>query len=242
VALLELAKVYAGYGSVPVLHGVTLTVEEGEIVALLGPNGAGKTTILRTIAGLVRPISGSVSLAGHGIGGLAPEAVAAAGIQFIPEGGGVLRDLSVLENLRLSGWRSARRASAAAPRLQRAFELFPLLAERCGQLASTLSGGERQMLALAQAMMTDAPVLLVDEASLGLAPRLLGVLFDAISRLRTHGRSILLVEQNAHIALDISDRAYVMEKGRIVDHGSAADAASHGRLAGLYLGDFEATP
>jgi branched-chain amino acid transport system ATP-binding protein len=242
MSLLELSDVAAGYRdarqshAVPVLFDVSLRVEEGEIVALLGPNGAGKTPTLRQIAGLLRPLSGTVLLDGHPTAGLAPERVARLGVQFIPEGGGVLRDLSVIDNLWLSGYISAGTRRAMAPRLERAFELFPVLSERRNQLASTLSGGERQMLALAQATMTDARLLLIDEASLGLAPKLVAALFEAVVRLRDDGRSILLVEQNANLALDVADRAYVMEKGRLHETGTAG-VVEQDRLAELYLGD-----
>ncbi len=239
--LLELVDVSAAYDvrgghSAPVLFDVSLTVGEGEIVALLGPNGAGKTTTLRTAAGLLAPLRGSVRFAGRDIAGLVPEKVARLGVQFIPEGGGVLRDLTVLENLRLAGAHAARRRRALTTRLDRAFELFPALGGRQHQRAASLSGGERQMLALAQAVMTDARIVFVDEASLGLAPLLVARLFEVIAALREHGRSVLLVEQNAQQALAVADRAYIMEKGRIVDVAEATSLA-HDRVAAAYLGD-----
>jgi branched-chain amino acid transport system ATP-binding protein len=241
MSLLELSDVAAGYGNgrqshaVPVLFDVSMVVEEGEIVALLGPNGAGKTTTLRSIAGLLRPLSGTVLVDGRSTAGLTPERVARLGVQFIPEGGGVLRDLSVIDNLWLSGYVSAGSRKAMAPRLEGAFELFPVLGERRAQLASTLSGGERQMLALAQATMTDARLLLIDEASLGLSPKLVAALFEVVARLRDVGRSILLVEQNANLALDVADRAYVMEKGRIHETGTRPLPRGE-QLMDLYLG------
>ena len=244
MSLLELSEVAAGYRdagqsrAVPVLFDVSLRVEEGEIVALLGPNGAGKTTTLRTIAGLLRPLSGAILVDGRSTVALTPERVARLGVQFIPEGGGVLRDLSVIDNLWLSGYVSAGSRKAMAPRLERAFELFPVLGERRTQLASTLSGGERQMLALAQAAMTDARLLLIDEASLGLAPKLVAALFEVVARFREDGRSILLVEQNANLARDVADRAYVMEKGRFQEIGPSG-VVDQVRLAELYLGDPE---
>jgi branched-chain amino acid transport system ATP-binding protein len=242
MSLLQLSEVAAGYRdarqsrAVPVLFDVSLRVEEGEIVALLGPNGAGKTTTLRTIAGLLRPLSGAVTIDGRPTAGLSPERISRLGVQFIPEGGGVLRDLSVIDNLWLSGYTSAGSRKAMAPRLEKAFDLFPILGERRSQLASTLSGGERQMLALAQAAMTDARLLLIDEASLGLAPKLVAALFEVVARLRADGRSILLVEQNANLALDVADRAYVMEKGRLHETGGAG-VVQQDRLAELYLGE-----
>ena len=247
MSLLELSEVAAGYRdarqsrAVPVLFDVSLHVEEGEIVALLGPNGAGKTTTLRTIAGLLRPLSGTVMVDGRSTAGLPPERVSRLGVQFIPEGGGVLRDLTVIDNLWLSGYIATGNRRAMAPKLEKAFDLFPVLGERRTQLASTLSGGERQMLALAQAAMTDARLLLIDEASLGLAPKLVAALFEVVARLRQDGRSILLVEQNANLALDVADRAYVMEKGRV--HGTGATGVvEQDRLAELYLGDEAVTP
>ena len=243
--LLELADVSAAYDirgshAAPVLFDVSLTVGESEIVALLGPNGAGKTTTLRTAAGLLTPSRGSVRFGGHDIVGLLPEKVARLGIQFIREGGGVLRDLTVLENLRLAGARSPGRRRATAGRLDRAFELFPVLARRQGQRAASLSGGERQMLALAQAVMTDARLVLVDEASLGLAPMLVTRLFEVIATLRQEGRSVLVVEQNAQQALAVADRAYIMEKGRITDAGDATTVA-HDRVTAVYLGESHRT-
>jgi len=242
MSLLELSEVAAGYRdarqsrAVPVLFDVSLHVEEGEIVALLGPNGAGKTTTLRTIAGLLRPLSGTVMVDGRSTAGLPPERVSRLGVQFIPEGGGVLRDLTVIDNLWLSGYIATGNRRAMAPKLEKAFDLFPVLGERRTQLASTLSGGERQMLALAQAAMTDARLLLIDEASLGLAPKLVAALFEVVARLRKDGRSILLVEQNANLALNVADRAYVMEKGHVHEHGATGDVEQD-RLAELYLGD-----
>ena len=231
---LELRNVAAGYGAVPALFDVSLTLGDAEIVALLGPNGAGKTTTLRTVAGLLAPVAGSVLVDGRPVGGMAPERIARLGVQIVPEGGGVLRGLTVTENLLLAGWRTGRRRTALAPRLARAFDVFPALAGRRRQLASTLSGGERQMLALAQAVMTEARILLIDEASLGLAPQMVMTLFEVVGRLRDEGRSILLVEQHAHLALEVADRAYVMEKGRIV--GGAGDVGAGDGLARLYLG------
>jgi branched-chain amino acid transport system ATP-binding protein len=241
VPLLELAGLGTGYGmrgghSAPVLFDVSLTVGEAEIVALLGPNGAGKTTTLRTVAGLLPLWSGTVRYDGHDLAGLVPERVARLGVQLIPEGGGVLRDLTVFENLRLAGSATLQRRRGITGRLARAFELFPALAHRQAQRASTLSGGERQMLALAQAVMTDARLVLVDEASLGLAPLLVRRLFDILPAFRDEGRSVLVVEQNATQALDVADRAYVMEKGRIVDGGDAAHLVEE-RVADLYLGE-----
>jgi ABC-type branched-subunit amino acid transport system ATPase component len=235
--MLRITDLSAGYGAVPVVDGVSIEVGESEIVAVLGPNGAGKTTTLRAVAGMLRPLRGAIAIGERATHRMSPEEVAAAGVQFIPEGGGVLRGLTVLENLRLSAWLSGRSRRALAPRLERVYELFPALEMRGSQPAATLSGGERQMLALAQAVVRDSQVLLIDEASLGLAPVLVRALSDALAKIRGAGRSILLVEQNARMALELADRAYVMEKGRVVDSGAAAEVASHGRLAGLYLGD-----
>jgi branched-chain amino acid transport system ATP-binding protein len=214
--LLEVVDVSAGYSTVPVLFSADLTVGEAEIVTVLGTNGAGKTTLLRTVAGLLPSSAGAVSFGGRSITGLPAEAVARLGIQLIPEGGGVLRALSVVENLRLAGWRAgAGRRRVELARLARAFDLFPELGPRRHQPAGSLSGGERQMLALAQTMMTDARLLLVDEASLGLAPVLVARLFEMIAGRRDEGRSVLLVEQNVHEAAAIADRIHVMEKGRL---------------------------
>jgi branched-chain amino acid transport system ATP-binding protein len=214
--LLEVVDVSAGYSTVPVLFSADLTVGEAEIVTVLGTNGAGKTTLLRTVAGLLPSSAGAVSFGGRSITGLPAEAVARLGIQLIPEGGGVLRALSVVENLRLAGWRAgAGRRRVELARLARAFDLFPELGPRRHQPAGSLSGGERQMLALAQTTMTDARLLLIDEASLGLAPVVVARLFEIIAARRDEGRSVVLVEQNAHRAAAVADRVHVMEKGRL---------------------------
>jgi len=232
--LLDVIDLSAGYGPVPVLVSAHLTVGEAEIVAVLGANGAGKTTLLRTVAGLLPPSGGSVSFGGRPITGLPAEALARLGIQLIPEGGGILRALSVLENLRLANWRAGAGGRGAEPaRLVRAFELFPELGPRRHQPAGSLSGGERQMLALAQTTMTDARLLLIDEASLGLAPVIVARLFEIIAGRRKEGRSVVLVEQNAHQAAAVADRVHVMEKGRLgppLDPGSITG----GNLEDLY--------
>jgi branched-chain amino acid transport system ATP-binding protein len=233
---LQVVGLSAGYGPVPVLFDVSLTVGQGEIVALLGPNGAGKTTTLRAIAGVVPPASGSVLLDGQPLGLCRPVGAARLGIRYIPEGGGLLRGLTVTENLLLAGWSSTRRRHDLTRRLEQVWERFPVLTGRRHQSASTLSGGERQMLALAQAIMTDARLLLVDEATLGLAPVMVAALFDVLSGLRAHGHSIVLVEQNARLIREVADRACVLEKGRVVDAGEANSVAEHGRLADAYFG------
>ena len=230
VPRLQVVGLSAGYGPVPVLFDVSLTVSPGTIVALLGPNGAGKTTTLRAVAGVLRCPSGSVLLDGLPIAGLRAERIARLGVQYIPEGGGLLRSLTVTDNLLLAGRVATRRRRELDARLERVWARFPALASRRRQPASTLSGGERQMLSLAQAVMTDARLLLLDEASLGLAPQMVTALFEIVTALRDEGRSVLLVEQNAHLALEVADHAYVMEKGRVQTLDREGD------LANAYLG------
>src|SRR5215831_7878895 len=229
--LLELEDVAARYGAVQALRGVSLEVAEGEIVAVLGANGAGKTTTLRAISGTVRR-SGSIRLAGKQLRG-GPESAARAGVAHVPEGRGTFSELSVLENLRLGAY--TRRGSVTAE-IDRVAEWFPWLVERGGQQAGTLSGGEQQMLALARALMVRPRLLLLDEPSLGLAPRLTREIFDVIARINAEGVTVLLVEQNARRALALASRAYVLETGHVVVTGPARELAADPRIRAAYLG------
>ena len=230
--LLELEDVTARYGAVQVLHGVTLRVDEGEVVAVLGANGAGKTTMLRAGSGRVRR-GGAVRLAGSPAP-RAPEAVARAGVAHVPEGRGTLAELTVDENLRLGAY--ARRDSARAE-AERVRAYFPWLAERAAQQAGTLSGGEQQMLALARALMLRPRLLLLDEPSLGLAPRVVRELFDVVRRLNADdGVAVLVVEQNASLALESAGRAYVLEAGRVAVEGASDELRDNEALRRSYLG------
>jgi branched-chain amino acid transport system ATP-binding protein len=234
MSLLELRGVAARYGALQALRGVELSVEEGEIVAVLGANGAGKTTTLRAISATVRT-SGELVFAGERLP-RRPEAVARAGIAHVPEGRGTFAELSVDENLRLGAHVRRDRAGVKAD-YHRVLQRFPILAERRGQAAGTLSGGEQQQLALARALMQRPRLLLLDEPSLGLAPRLVTEFFAVVGELNEHeGLSVLVVEQNASIALAASNRAYVLEVGRVAVAGTSADLQRHPAVRRSYLG------
>ena len=232
MALLELEDVKARYGSVQALHGVSLTVEEGQIVAVLGANGAGKTTTLRAISNTVRR-DGAIRFDGRTLGNRGPEAVAQLGIAHVPEGRGTFAELSVWENLRLGAY--VRRGSIKSE-LAQVTDYFPWIEERRNQQAGTLSGGEQQMLALARAFMQRPKLLLLDEPSLGLAPRLVTEIFRIIKDLNEEGLTVLVVEQNAHIALQLAQTAYVLEVGRVALSGPSAELQQHESVRKSYLG------
>jgi branched-chain amino acid transport system ATP-binding protein len=232
VNLLELRNVEARYGHVRALHGVTLTVGEGELVAVLGANGAGKTTTLRAISGTVRR-GGDIVFAGKRLS-RRPEATARSGIAHVPEGRGTFSELSVWENLRLGAY--ARR-DGLKEQAQRVFQFFPRLEERRDQQAGTLSGGEQQMLALGRAMMARPRLLLLDEPSLGLAPLVVKDIFEALAKLKEEeGMSVLVVEQNASLALAHASRAYVLEVGRVVVEGTSDELRQNESVRKSYLG------
>ena len=233
-SLLELEDVRARYGPVQALHGVSLTVGEGEAVAVLGANGAGKTTTLRAVSGTVRR-SGRIAFAGRSIARRAPEAVAQAGIAHVPEGRGTLTELSVRENLRIGAY-VRRDRKAVAEDEQRVLGYFPQLAERARQRAGTLSGGEQQMLALARALMLRPRLLLLDEPSLGLAPLVVAEIFRIVRELNEEGLAVLVVEQNAALALEASSRAYVLEVGRVAVEGPSANLRREESVRRSYLG------
>jgi branched-chain amino acid transport system ATP-binding protein len=231
---LGVGALVAGYGAEPVLHGIDLRVRRGEAVALLGANGAGKSTLMKAIAGLHRPVRGGIHLDGAALHELGAEQVVALGVVLVPEGRQVFPELSVLDNIRLGAFlRPEDREARVEEQLQR----FPRLRERLHQRAGLLSGGEQQMLAIARALMSRPQVLLLDEPSLGLAPKVIAELFAALDRLRREGMTLLLVDQMAGLALALADRAYVMEGGRIVAQGTAAEIAADGALAAAYLGE-----
>ena len=232
-ALLELEGVHARYGPVEALHGVSLSVGEGEVVAVLGGNGAGKTTTLRAISGLVTT-SGEVRFAGERITRAAPERVARAGIAHVPEGRGIFRELSVHENLRLGGY---LKRSGFAEDYERVCSHFPWLHRRRAQQAGTLSGGEQQMLAIARALMSRPRLLLLDEPSLGLAPIVVREIFRILGDLNEkEGLAVLVVEQNAKLALRSSSRAYVLEVGRVALEGPSPELAENEAVRKSYLG------
>jgi branched-chain amino acid transport system ATP-binding protein len=232
--LLAVDALTVAYGAVTAVRGVSLTVADGEIVAALGPNGAGKTTLLRTIAGALKPRSGAIRFDGASIAGLTPEAVLRRGIALVPEGRHIFPKLTVEENLAIGGI-TRRDADEVRGDTQRWFERFPILGERSGQLAGTLSGGEQQQLAVARALMSRPRLLLLDEPSLGLAPIFVDRIFELVTELRAAGTTILLVEQNVHRALEVADRAYVLSVGSVVASGST-DTLVEGDLERSYLG------
>lgn len=233
--MLRLEQVVAGYGPTVCLKGISLEVQEGEIVALLGANGAGKTTTLMSISGLVRIRQGAVLLKGTRIDPLAPEAIAALGVGHVPEGRRIFSSLTVLENLQLGAYVRNDRPGIAQD-LQRTFELFPVLRDRRHQLAGTLSGGEQQMLAIGRGLMNRPALLLLDEPSLGLAPKLVMTVFEVIKRINQLGTTILFVEQNARMALTIARRGYILETGSIVMAGAAEALANNPQVKAAYLG------
>jgi len=234
--MLTLENISVSYGAIRALKGVSMRVEQGEVVTLIGANGAGKTTTLRTITGLLSPTEGSILFEGQEIGGRPTHQLVARGISMSPEGRGVFANLTVRENLQMGAYLKKNKAEIAED-LERGFRMFPRLKERESQKAGTLSGGEQQMLAMARALMSRPRLLLLDEPSLGLAPLVVHTIFEAIDEIRGEGTTILLVEQNAHAALGHSDRAYVLETGRIVMEGPSKELAADPRIKEAYLGE-----
>ncbi|HVS05725.1 MAG TPA: ABC transporter ATP-binding protein [Candidatus Dormibacteraeota bacterium] len=235
MALLEVDAVDTYYGRVQALHQVTLTIEEGEIVTLIGSNGAGKTTTLRTISGLNRPAHGQVRLRGQVISGLPPDRVVMLGVGQAPEGRRVFSRMSVRDNLFLGAY-VRKDGPAIRSDQERIFHFFPRLKERRDQIAGTLSGGEQQMLAIGRALMSRPKVLLLDEPSLGLAPILVDTIFDVIREINKEGTTILLIEQNAARALQVANRGYVLETGRIVKEGTSQALLDSPDVQRAYLG------
>ena len=233
--LLSLSGVTAGYRSVTAITNVSLSVGEGEAVALLGANGAGKSTTLRAISGLVRPASGTVTFGGIDLGALPPYEIAELGIAHVPEGRQVFPEMTVRENLEMGAYIPTAR-TARARTLDMVFSIFPVLAERRAQLAGTLSGGEQQMLALGRGLMLKPRLLMLDEPSLGLAPVVTDAAFNKIREIHSLGVAILLVEQNVSRALTLVRRAYVLESGRVVMHGTSAELANSKQVQAAYLG------
>ena len=234
--LLEVQKLEAFYGAGQVLHGIGLSIARGEQVALLGRNGMGKTTLLRSLMGLVADRRGQVTLNGRDIMRAAPETIARAGVALVPEGRGVFAALTIEENLAMGAYVRTDRDGVRAD-IERVFTLFPRLRERRRQTAGTLSGGEQQMLAIARAMMSRPRMLLLDEPSMGLAPLMVQKVFETILAVAHEGVTILLVEQNAKLALEVSDRGYVMEAGEITLVGRAADLMHDPKVRAAYLGE-----
>ena len=233
-ALLEVDDIEVRYGAIRALNGVTLSVDEGEVVTLLGANGAGKSTTLRTISGLLRPVSGDVRFAGESIVGAAAHEIVGLGVSHVPEGRHIFPRMSVLENLDMGAFRDRRNVGADRDRV---FSLFPRLAERRKQLGGTLSGGEQQMLAIARALMARPRLLLLDEPSMGLAPLVVETIFEVIATISGEGVTVLLVEQNAAQALRLAVRGYVLETGSVAMADDAATLLADDRVRQAYLGE-----
>jgi len=233
--LLEIKDLHVSYGAIRALRGISLHVEQGEVVTLIGANGAGKSTTLRTISGLLQPREGSITFDGVSLRGYAPHGIVGLGLVQVPEGRGIFGNLTVAENLRLGAYPRHDHAQIQKDR-ERALELFPRVKERLKQNAGTLSGGEQQMLAIARALMARPRLLLMDEPSLGLAPQIVKTIFQVIREINQRGTTILLVEQNARMALQVAHRAYVLEVGEIQMHGPAAELAASDEVRKAYLG------
>ena len=236
MSLLEIEALVTGYGKVPVIHDLSLQVDEGELVAVIGANGAGKSTLLRTISGIGRPFSGEIRFDGMVISKASSARIVAAGVAHVPENRRVFGAHSVADNLRIGAYGRRRDRAGIAADMARLEEQFPILGERRDQLAGSLSGGQQQMLAIAMAMMARPRLLMLDEPSLGLAPIIVERLFDEVKRLRREGTTILLVEQLAQAALSIADRGLVIQLGRIIAHGSASELKSNDAIRSAYLG------
>lgn len=232
--LLAIGDLAVAYGAVQALRGISLTIAQGEVVTVIGSNGAGKTTLMKTVAGLVAAQRGTIAFEGNDITRIEAHGVVRRGICLVPEGRQVFARMTVYENLLLGAY--SRAGDSLEEDFGRCFELFPLLRERRSQRAGTLSGGEQQMLAIARGLMSRPRLLLMDEPSLGLAPRMVREVFDVIESLRGGGTTVLMVEQMARMALRASDRAYVLEHGRIVQEGKAAALLDDPRIVGAYLG------
>jgi branched-chain amino acid transport system ATP-binding protein len=235
MSLLEVEDLSVWYGPVQALRGISLRVDDGEVVALIGSNGAGKSTTLRTISGLLKPKTGSVRFDGRSIAGRAPHSISRMGVVQVPEGRGIFDNLTVEENLDLGGY-LVRNAASLQKSRDHALALFPILAQRLKQPSGTLSGGEQQILALARAFLAGPRLLLLDEPSLGLAPQIVQNIFRVLAEINREGTTILLVEQNARLALRLANRAYVLETGQIQAHGPARELAASDAIAKAYLG------
>jgi branched-chain amino acid transport system ATP-binding protein len=232
--LLEVAGLVAGYGAITAVKGLNIEVHEGEIVTLIGSNGAGKSTTLRALSGIVRPRSGTIRFKSSAIERMAPHRIVKLGMSHVPEGRGIFHRMTVEENLQLGAYQRNDDLSAD---LERVYGLFPRLKERRAQHGGTLSGGEQQMLAIGRALMARPTLLLLDEPSMGLSPLLVETIFSTVSEIRAQGATVLLVEQNASMALEVADRAYVLESGVITIQGTGAELAQDDRVRKSYLGE-----
>jgi branched-chain amino acid transport system ATP-binding protein len=233
--MLQITDLSVYYDAIRALKGISFHVEEGEIVTLIGANGAGKSTVLQTISGLLRPKSGDIEYAGQSLRNVEPHNIVKLGLAQVPEGRRVFQQMTVLENLEMGAFIQRDRAEIEAG-FEQVFQSFPRLKERSKQLAGTLSGGEQQMLAMGRAMMSKPKLLMLDEPSMGLSPILVNEIFRIIAQVHESGTTVLLVEQNAHMALSVADRAYVLETGRIVKSGDATELMDDDAIRKAYLG------
>ena len=234
MSMLEVHDINLYYGAIHAIKGVSFQVNEGEIVTLIGANGAGNSTILKTVSGLLHSNTGSITFQGENIGGMAPHKLVGKGLAQVPEGRAVFLRMTVEENLEMGGY--TRPNSEIAPHLERVFDQFPRLKERRKQVAGTLSGGEQQMLAMGRALMSSPKLMMLDEPSMGLAPILVDQIFEIIQTLHKNGTTILLVEQNARMALSVADRGYVLETGKLVSTGTGAQLLKDESVKKAYLG------
>ncbi len=238
--MLDVSDLHASYGQIRALRGVTISAEEGKLTCILGPNGAGKTTLMFTIAGVLRPRQGSVRLGGDELAGRPPSAIVGRGVSLVPENRLVFPDMSVHENLVAGAYLRLSDRAAVDGDIEAMMTRFPRLKERASQLAGTLSGGEQQMLAVARALMARPRILLMDEPSLGLAPLIVEEIFEVIGELRAEGRTILLVEQNAHMALKHADKFYLLEQGQVTFEGTPGELEQDEVIRRAYLGTAKA--
>ncbi|MGO9022622.1 MAG: ABC transporter ATP-binding protein [Syntrophobacteraceae bacterium] len=234
--MLTVKSVHTYYGNIHALKGVSLHVRKGEVVTLVGANGAGKSTLVNTICGMARPSRGSIEFLGGQIAGLAPENIVRKGISLAPEGRQIFSAMTVEANLLMGGFIHRKDPEQLRTDMDRLYNRFPILKERCGQLAGTLSGGEQQMLAISRALMSRPQLLILDEPSMGLAPLVTKDIFSIVLELKEEGRTILLIEQNARAALKIADRGYVMETGKVVLEGEGTQLLEHREVKRAYLG------
>jgi len=236
VTLLEINKVSSGYSGGPnIVNGVSLVIESGKTYCIIGPNGAGKSTLLRTICGLLRPRSGTIVLKGQRVDGLRPDQILERGLCFVPQDRSLFPDMTVAENLLMGGY-TLRDRRKLADRMAAVYAMFPILDERRSQRARTLSGGQQQMLAMGRALLLDPDVILLDEPSVGLAPRIVQQVFDAIARLKAAGKTLVIVEQNARKGLECADRGYVLDLGETRLEGPAETLLQDPKIQELYLG------
>jgi ABC-type branched-subunit amino acid transport system ATPase component len=234
MALLEVAGVVAGYGDTEILRGISIELREGEIVSIIGPNGAGKSTLMKTIFGLLHPREGSITFEGHDISHLHPYQIVERGMCYVPQVANVFTDLTVAENLEMGGFLADKKDIPG--RMERIYEYFPRLKERRGQRAGKMSGGERQMVAMGSALMLNPRLVLMDEPSAGLSPKMVGVIFDQIRKINASGPAILIVEQNARLSLQMADRGDVLASGENRFEGTGQDLLNDPEVGRLYLG------